>query len=59
MKNAITVVIIVFSLTAMVRADIITLPLAAEGRYDRIFPKWQADFDLGISFIEISHVYMD
>ena len=40
-------------------ADIVTLSLAAEGRYDPNSPHWQTDFDLGVTFIEISHVYMD
>jgi hypothetical protein len=42
-------------------AQIVTVkfPLAAEGRYDPNSPGWQTDFDLGVRFIEISHVYMD
>ncbi len=37
----------------------IKLPLGAEGRYDVNSPYWQTDFDLGVTFTEISHVYMD
>jgi len=37
----------------------IKLPLGAEGRYDVNSPYWQTDFELGVTFTEISHVYMD
>jgi len=40
-------------------ADIVELPLAAEGEYDPESGEWTADFDLGVSFTDISHVYID
>jgi hypothetical protein len=42
-------------------AQIVTvkLPLAAEGRYDPNSPVWTMDFDLGVTFVEISYVYID
>ncbi|NIP52391.1 MAG: hypothetical protein GWN67_09830 [Phycisphaerae bacterium] len=40
-------------------AAIVELPLAAEGRYDVNSVHWEMDFDLGITFTEISHVYID
>lgn len=51
-----------FSSVEISRAEIISLDLLAQGcptewQYDT--PCWQTDFDLGVSFSEISHVYVD
>ncbi|MDH4240762.1 MAG: PEP-CTERM sorting domain-containing protein [Phycisphaerae bacterium] len=56
--TAISILVVLFGITAA-DAAIIELPLAAEGRYDINSVHWEMDFDLGITFTEISHVYMD
>ncbi|MGB2809249.1 MAG: PEP-CTERM sorting domain-containing protein [Sedimentisphaerales bacterium] len=40
-------------------AAIVELPLACEGRYDVNSGSWEMDFDLGVTFTDISHVYID
>ncbi|MHC4736148.1 MAG: PEP-CTERM sorting domain-containing protein [Planctomycetota bacterium] len=40
-------------------ADIVELPLGADGRYDVNSEPWEMDFDLGVTFTDISHVYID
>lgn len=50
--------VLLLSITG-VDADIVELPLDCEGRYDVNTPYWEMDFDLGITFTEISHVYID
>ncbi|MGB2809890.1 MAG: PEP-CTERM sorting domain-containing protein [Sedimentisphaerales bacterium] len=40
-------------------AAIVELPLGAEGRYDANSEPWEMDFDLGVTFTDISHVYID
>jgi hypothetical protein len=55
---AISVLVVLSSITS-VYAAIIELPLAAEGRYDVNTPDWEMDFDLGVTFTDISHVYID
>jgi len=39
-------------------ADIVEFPLACEGQYNS-GEWWETDFDLGVTFTEISHVYID
>ncbi len=55
---AISVLVVLFGITGA-DADIVELPLAAEGRYDVNSPHWEMDFDLGVTFTEISYVYID
>lgn len=55
---AISVLVVLFGITAA-NADIVELSLAAEGRYDDNSGPWEMDFDLGVTFTEISHVYID
>jgi hypothetical protein len=40
-------------------AAIVELPLACEGWYDVNTPDWEMNFDLGVTFTDISHVYID
>jgi hypothetical protein len=39
--------------------DVFELPLNCAGFYDINTPAWTMDFDLGVTFSEISHVYID
>ncbi|MBW8040068.1 MAG: PEP-CTERM sorting domain-containing protein [Planctomycetes bacterium] len=55
---AISVLVLLLGITEA-NADIVELTLAAEGRYDVNSGPWEMDFDLGVTFTEISHVYMD
>ena len=55
---AISVLVVLFGITGA-DAAIVELPLATEGRYDVNSPYLQTDFDLGVAFTEISHVYID
>jgi hypothetical protein len=41
------------------KADIVQLSLPCAGVYDLNTPYWSADFDLGVTFTDISHVYVD
>ena len=41
------------------KADIVQLPLDSAGVYDFNTPAWVLEFDLGVTFTDISHVYMD
>ena len=45
--------------SSLVNADIVQLPLDCPSHYDFNSPYWTADFDLGVTFSEISHVYID
>ncbi len=40
-------------------ADVIELPLDCAGTYDINTPAWNYNFDLGVTFSEISNVYID
>jgi hypothetical protein len=40
-------------------ADVVTLPLNCAGDYNVNTPRWTTNFDLGVTFSEISHVYID
>jgi len=42
-----------------VNAEIVQVPLNCAGTYDINSPYQQIDFDLGVTFTEISHVYID
>jgi len=62
MKTAIITVVIAITLlgaSSLAEADIFELPLAAEGEYDFNSPYWTADFDLSVTFTDISNVYID
>jgi len=39
--------------------DIVKFPLNCAGTYDINTPAWTSNFDLGVTFSEISHVYID
>jgi hypothetical protein len=41
------------------KADMVQLSLPCAGVCDLNTPYWSADFDLGVSFTDISHVYVD
>lgn len=61
MKTAIITVVIAITLlgaSSLAEADIFELPLAAEGEYD-FQDTWTTEFDLGVTFTEISNVYID
>lgn len=51
--------VLVLGSARMVRADIIELPLNCAGTYDINTPAWTSNFDLGVTFSEISNVYID
>jgi len=57
MKKAI--IAIVLAMTGVALGDVIELPLDCAGTYDVNTPAWTTDFDLGVTFSEISHVYID
>ncbi|MHC4061528.1 MAG: PEP-CTERM sorting domain-containing protein [Planctomycetota bacterium] len=44
---------------SVAKADIVELALDCAGVYDANSSPWSTDFDLGVSFSEISHVYID
>jgi hypothetical protein len=50
--------VVLLSITA-VNADIVELPLDCEGRYDVDSGPWEMGFDLGVTFTEITNVYID
>ena len=54
---AIITLVVLLSI-AGANADIVELPLAAEGEYASS-ETWTMDFDLGVTFLDISHVYID
>jgi hypothetical protein len=51
------VIVLIFCTGAF--GDVVELPLDAGGYYDVNTPAWTYDFDLGVSFSEISHAYID
>ncbi len=53
------IIMIVLSVAAGAWADVIELPLDCAGTYDINTPSWSYDFDLGVTFSEISYVYID
>lgn len=54
-----TIGFLVLLLVTGIFGDVIELPLNCAGTYDVNTPPWTTDFDLGITFSEISHVYID
>jgi hypothetical protein len=52
-------VVSLLAVCAVAKADIVELALDCAGVYDFNTAPWSADFDLGVSFTEISHVYID
>lgn len=62
MKNsiiAVVVLMLLFGVRSLVNAAIVQLPLDCAGVYDFNTPPWTLDFDLGVTFTEISSVYID
>jgi hypothetical protein len=57
MKNAIIAIILAMAGAAL--GDTVELPLNCAGTYDINTPYRTIDFDLGVTFSEISHVYID
>jgi len=58
---AISVLVVLFGITGA-DADIVELDLfdlGCQTLYDPSSPYWSTDFDLGVTFIEISNVYID
>jgi hypothetical protein len=53
------IVVILMAGPSLVSADIVEFPLDCAGVYDFNTAPWSTDFDLGVSFTEISHVYID
>lgn len=51
--------VMVIGLAGTAGATIVELPLAAQGVYDFNQSYWTTDFDLGVTFTEISNVYID
>jgi hypothetical protein len=51
--------VLILGFTGMAKADTVELPLNCAGTYDINTPYWTSDFDLGVTFSEISHVYID
>jgi len=51
--------VIVLALAVGAFGDVVELPLDCAGFYDVSTPAWTMDFDLGVTFSEISHVYID
>jgi hypothetical protein len=49
---------LILGFAGMARADIVELSLSCEGQYDS-GQSWAAEFDLGVTFTEISNVYID
>jgi hypothetical protein len=62
MRKEIIAVVIAFAFVGIGKADIVELDLFTLGcpsTYDYDSPSWTSDFDLGVTFLEISHVYID
>jgi hypothetical protein len=55
----IALALLVLGVAGITRADTVELPLNCAGTYDVNTPPWTTDFDLGVTFSEISHVYID
>ena len=51
--------VILLGASSLAKGTIFELPLDCNGVYDFDSPSWTSDFDFGISFIEISNVYID
>ena len=50
--------VLVCNISTLGNADIVELPVAGEGEYASS-ETWTTDFDLGVTFTEISNVYID
>jgi hypothetical protein len=48
----------ILALAVGASADVVSLPLNCAGTYDINTPAWTYDFDLGVTFSDISHVYI-
>jgi hypothetical protein len=57
MKN--TIIAIMLAAAGVAWGDTVELPLNCAGIYDVNSPPWTMDFDLGVTFSKISHVYID
>jgi hypothetical protein len=55
---AAAVMVLIWGLARIAEADIVELSLSCEGQYDS-GQSWTAEFDLGVTFTEISNVYID
>ena len=51
--------VLVLLTVSNVRATIVELPLDCAGIYKPGNPGWEMDFDLGVEFTDIAHVYID
>jgi len=64
MRNRIAILIlgVLLSCGGLSRADVVQLDLSTLGmptNFNNDSPSWQTNFDLGVTFTEISHVYID
>lgn len=64
LKSGITfAVVILFAVLTLIfattgRADVVEFPLSCEGQYNAL-DTWSTNFDLGLSFTEVTNVYID
>ncbi len=58
-KIVLAVGFLVFIIGTGAFGDTVELPLNCTGTYDINTPYWMSNFDLGVTFSEISHVYID
>ena len=58
-KVLLTSILVLLFGVNLANAAVIELPLACAGDYDSNTPDWTTDFDLGVSFTEITNVYID
>lgn len=56
--SAIGLAVLVLGFAGIAKADTVELPLNCAGAYDVNTPLWTTDFDLGVTFSEISNVYI-
>ena len=55
----IMVVVLVASFAPKTDAELVSLPLDCAGTYDAGPSYWESDFDFGVTFSSIEHVYID
>ena len=58
-KSLIIFIVLIIVTAGIVEAAIVELPLDCAGTYEYGNSYWEADFDLGVEFTEISRVYID
>jgi hypothetical protein len=58
-KMKYAIIAIMLATAGMAWGDTVEFPLNCAGTYDINTPYWTTSFDLGVTFSEISHVYID